>query len=400
MPNEDVVHLDQDDVLPSMEGRDRQVKDASIAYGLNAVKQDGIKASGCMEGDGTPGRPRASSPRDGGDVAMIPPSLQAAPFGKSPTRPASQYRSYTKVEFDKPKDGEFATFDLLKESCRNIAWVSETTETRPRKRQEARRASTTHTRSVLGSNVDLDPVSSIGKEAPAAEQSLGHSHRIKDDFEELLAEAIQQSDAERAQDKEDASNFAMLQNSSLEKQLQKDLRNGTPGRTQPAKNNIADDRACDNDYDHDGHGQSDTKHDTTEVTIPTIESGLPPALPATTLESNPVRHQWVQYISPEGYPYLYDEVTGDSKWAVPGEQEETESDQSLQVQQPSSVKASRDSGSTVYTLRNREEQMHPHGNTDAKEEGKGETACTAENSSVSTCDVSQWSQETSGPDAR
>lgn len=376
-----------DDLLPSVEGRDRKlsvaaamVKNTSTfnAKVLNAAKPDEMKSSDCMEVEESRRRLQAPSQLDGGDVATIERNLHATPVDSSSTWPANQYHFDTKSE-------------LSIESC--IAGVADTTATGQPQREEAERA----THRVFESKIDLDRVSSTDNQTPAAERNRERTHRSKGDFEELLAEAMRQSDAERAQDRQDANIFVMLQSSSLQEQQQNILHHSTSAHTQPAGSTTASDRTSDCDIERE---LSYTKHDTDQVAIATTDYQTSSALSAPIAHPEAIRRQWIEYISPEGYPYLHDEVTGESKWVVSGEQEDGERDQRFQAQEPAYGEESREPRSTQCTIRSRDGQVDPHGTANVKVEGKQETTYAAERSSVSTCDVSQWSQETSGPDAR
>eukprot|EP00752_Nemacystus_decipiens_P011913 g10564.t1 len=113
-----------------------------------------------------------------------------------------------------------------------------------------------------------------------------------------------------------------------------------------------------------------------------------------------VESQWVRYLSPEGYPYLYDEVTGESVWVVSGEDEA----QSPQTEEPSGdTTDGREhwtQGDARQTLGERDGHKDLLGTARMEEGERSTTVHPAEGESVGTCEVSQWSQDTSGPDAR
>ncbi|CAM9812249.1 unnamed protein product, partial [Ectocarpus sp. 12 AP-2014] len=138
-----------------------------------------------------------------------------------------------------------------------------------------------------------------------------------------------------------------------------------------------------------------------------IDPRLPLTFPPFP-EPKVVARQWVRYVSPEGYPYLYDEVTGDSEWVVSDEGEgiiEENEQQASVAQAPTGVTnggaAQGEPGNRGADLSAGEKEAGPDGTASTKMGGQGlKTFTSAENDSVGTCEVSQWSQDTSDPDAR
>jgi len=191
-----------------------------------------------------------------------------------------------------------------------------------------------------------------------------------DHFQELLEVAIRQSDMERAQDRESARNFQRLQQTS------------TPERPHSTEDQHSSSTPGAAVTTHRGVSHSGKDDDNVE----SIDSGLQsPAAPSPTLE-----RQWVRYLSPEGYAYMYDEVTGDSEWVVPGEEEDHSSDANEGAAY----------GQPGISLNEQDVQVNLQDTAAIKTRGRGTKGHAAEGESVGTCEVSQWPQDTSGPDAR
>lgn len=238
------------------------------------------------------------------------------------------------------------------------------------------------------------------------ELKLGQSS--SDGFHELLQAAMRQSDAERAQDRESARNFRRGRQSSPLEQQQKPV-------DQPVICTAAEPRPP----TATGSGAS-VRSKVDCIPAGSVSSGNDAAVEGSNSDQSPsalvptpqrdvakpavVRRQWVRYLSPEGYPYLYDEVTGDSEWDVSGEEEA----RSPRPQEPTGEATGDTFGGGMHGEPG--DTRHALGERDARKDlldtacvETGETGTTvhpAEGESVGTCEVSQWSGDTSGPDAR
>lgn len=110
--------------------------------------------------------------------------------------------------------------------------------------------------------------------------------------------------------------------------------------------------------------------------------------------------QWVTYISPEGYPYVYNPVTGESKWIAESEEG------SVQVNDPAEVDTVsmpvEHSGSRSRQIDENGGSRYPSpvdvGSHDVVGQGKREAI--PETQSNSTWEASQSSKETIDPDTR
>lgn len=252
------------------------------------------------------------------------------------------------------------------------------------------------------SNIN-SPDRNAGEDKPAAhaagKQSLRPDVGI-DDFQALLQAAMRQSDAQRAHDRKSARGLRRFQQASPRQnspvQRQPDL--NTPGEIQSDTTTSSNGTS---DCGQEEQEQTDpTSSVATDITSEDIESCSRLPVLAPTPEFNNGDHHWVRYLSPEGYPYLYDEVTGDSKWVMSDEEEEL----SLQPQEPTGTTArGEEHGGLRCTgdrLSDQDGQTNLPGTAIMKTEERDPTAYAAEGDSVDTCEVSQWSQDTSGPDAR
>lgn len=232
----------------------------------------------------------------------------------------------------------------------------------------------------------------------AGEQSSAPDVGI-DDFQALLQAAMRQSDAQRAQDRNSARSHRRLQQASPRQNspVQRQPDTSTPETIQSETTTSSN---ATSDCGQEEHKQSDPVCVPTDINSGGIESRsrFPVLTPAS--EGNNGEHQWVRYLSPEGYAYLYDEVTGDSKWVMSEEEEKL----SLPPQEPTATTAREaehgGQGSTGDGLSHQDGQTDLHCTAIMKTEERETTAYAAEGDSVDTCEVSQWSQDTSGPDAR
>lgn len=64
------------------------------------------------------------------------------------------------------------------------------------------------------------------------------------------------------------------------------------------------------------------------VTVPSSSTTC--AVPMANLIHSAKKKCWVRYLSPEGYPYLYNASTGESEWMVPGEDEKLKGEECQQ----------------------------------------------------------------------
>lgn len=115
---------------------------------------------------------------------------------------------------------------------------------------------------------------------------------------------------------------------------------------------------------------------------------------ATSL--TPLEDQWTRYVSPEGYPYLYNAATGDSEWILENEQESIEEGGFRALP---AVTITEDGGrpeSPKGASSDKNEGMSVDGGAG----GDGRHKETTDGGSVGTCDVSHSSQDTTDPDAR
>lgn len=269
------------------------------------------------------------------------------------------------------------------------------------------RAATTHC--IIESTTDEDIVKYGDNRTQAAETDMERSDDA-DTFEEILKEAMRQSDAERAEDRKYASAFQRMKQSAP-LQRHHDISPHQSGWTlepnSPTKLAAAESPAS--SCDQNEHRQrSGAERNTKEEGTPTgIDSRLPLTFPPVP-EPKVVARQWVRYVSPEGYPYLYDEVTGDSEWVVSDEGEgiiEENEQQASMAQAPTGVTnggaAQGEPGNRGADLSAGDKEAGADGTVSTKMGGQGlKTFAAAENYSVGTCEVSQWSQDTSDPDAR
>lgn len=236
------------------------------------------------------------------------------------------------------------------------------------------------------------------------EQTINQDHATPgmDGFQELLLAAMRQSDAERAQDRESARNFRRFrQPSPLEQQegIVHPPIVSTPAKTQPptATSSSASDRGeveC---------IRGDSVCIANDVTVESADPSsaslalTPPSKP-DAVKPGVVERQWVRYLSPEGYAYLYDEVTGESEWVVSGE-EETQP-QSPQTEDATSGAMNGDSENTGHVFGEQDRRKDLLVTACIETGERSAIAHPVEGESVGTCEASPWSQDTSDPDAR
>ncbi len=211
------------------------------------------------------------------------------------------------------------------------------------------------------------------------EKLPSHAHAGQDSdvdhFQKLLQAAIRQSDAERAQDRESARSFQRVQRPSpLERSNSPEVQ---PCTSTPCVEETTP--SCD---------VSDRGNDDN---IESIDSGLLSPAPSPAAEPSVVERNWVKYFSPEGYAYLYDEMTGDSEWVVTSEDEN---------QSPDASGGAAFVEPGISADDEQDGQANRQGTATNETGGRGIKGHTAEGESVGTCEVSQWSQQTPGPDSR
>lgn len=240
-------------------------------------------------------------------------------------------------------------------------------------------------RARVGATEQIPTINSPPQEKSPSHAAGGGSD--VDRFQEILQAAIRQSDAERAQDRESAMNFQKAQITSLLERRRspedQPTSTSTPGGAAKTPNRGVDD--CGEDAIECRNAQ--------DLHVEGMDSGLPSSVPSPALEPNEVERHWVRYVSPEGYAYLYDEVTGDSEWVVSGEEEYQSPDITSGV-------AYGEPGSSAGDLGEQDGQASLQGTASIKIGESGTKAHAAEGESIGTCEVSQWSQDTYGPDAR
>lgn len=210
------------------------------------------------------------------------------------------------------------------------------------------------------------------------------------DFHALLREAMQQSDAELAAEKESACTFkrqlflpALIDNSPPHQC-------SSPSETlQPvtATSNSAEDY-----YRKDcGSGGSDCVSRAAHMDAPLPDSAPPVPLPETS------QGQWVRYVSPEGHPYLYNEVTDSSRWADPSEAEllQAHTAVDIAIAEVNDVAEAKRADSNDED-KGTDDTINRSIDADREERGKG----AEEGDSACTFEASQTSQDASDPDAR
>lgn len=217
------------------------------------------------------------------------------------------------------------------------------------------------------------------------------------EFHALLREAMQQSDAELAAEKESACTFKRQLSLPALTEYSPHHKCGSPPETlQPvtSTSNIAED--C---YRKDcGSDGTDFVSDADHMDAPSPASAPPVPLSETT------QGQWVRYVSPEGHPYLYNEMTGSSRWADPSEEELLQTDRTnVGIAVTTAVDTGRGAVDKVAETE-RADYNDEDGGTDGTgsidvdEEERGNVV--EEVDSACTCEASQTSQDTSDPDAR
>ena len=154
---------------------------------------------------------------------------------------------------------------------------------------------------------------------------------------------------------------------------------------------------------------ADSVHGGNHVAVESTDSGSSPSALTPTPQPDGVKtvaveRQWVRYLSPEGFPYLYNEVTGESEWVVSGEGEP----QSPQTEEPTGHTEGGamhwEPGDTRHEFDKQEGHRDLLRTTSMETGEMGSAAYRAEGESADTCEVPHWSrdssQDTSGPDAR
>lgn len=208
------------------------------------------------------------------------------------------------------------------------------------------------------------------------------------DFHALLREAMQQSDAELAAEKESVCTFkrqlslpALIDNSPPHQC------SSPPETLQSvtATSNCAEDcsrKDC-------GSGGSDCVSNAAHVDAPSLASAPPVSLTETS------QGQWIRYVSPEGHPYLYNEVTGSSRWADSSEEELLQAHTAVDI-----AVARVDNGAEAKRADSNDEDRGTDDtrSIDADREERGKVA--EEGDSACTLEASQTSQDISDPDAR
>lgn len=152
-------------------------------------------------------------------------------------------------------------------------------------------------------------------------QSLPHNR--SNTFQELLQEVMRQSDAERARDKL-ACAWSFLGSEPLTQQTLPNELSKTPISLKPATiDSFPNDIEQNEDYGYDvSHEQSaingpEGGSAAMDIDVPSILATKVAPEPQATLPDK----QWVQYLSQEGYPYIFNAATGESKWVVVRERE-------------------------------------------------------------------------------
>lgn len=225
-----------------------------------------------------------------------------------------------------------------------------------------------------------------------------------DGFQELLQAAMRQSDAERAHDRESARNFRRIRQPSPLGQKHRPVDRpiiSTPTETQrpPTTRSSASDRSGAECI------PADSARTANDVAVDsTNSSSSSPALVHTpepdALKPVVVERQWVRYLSPDGYPYLYDEMTGESEW-VGFDEEEAQAPQNEEpIRDATSNAMHAEPGTTGRVLDEQDGHKDLVAPACTETGEKNTLVYPAEGESVGTCEVSQWSQDTSGPDAR
>lgn len=249
---------------------------------------------------------------------------------------------------------------------------------------------------------DHDVEQNINLNLATPDDNLGQGSL--DGFQELLQAAMQQSDAERAQDRESARNFRRVrQPSSLEQQHGPANQPivSTPAEIQPpitTRSSASDHGEAECISAGSVHIANNATNESTDSR--SLSSAVVPTLEFDLVAPVVVGRRWVRYLSPEGYAYLYDEVTGESEWAVSGE----EAAQSPQTEEPT-----RDTTSgamqgemvdTGHVFGEQDGHKDLLGIDCTRTQERNTTVYPAKDESVGTCEVSQWSRDISGPDAR
>lgn len=220
------------------------------------------------------------------------------------------------------------------------------------------------------------------------------------DFHAMLREAMQQSDAELAAEKESACTFKRQLSLPAFIEHPRTHQCGSPPETlQPAtsRSNIAE--GC---YPKDcGSGGTDCVSSAAHMDAPLPASAAPVSLSETT------QGQWVRYVSPEGHAYLYNEVTGSSQWADPTQEEPHQTHKAVNTAVDTAVDTGvgiRRGTVDIVAEAERADSNDENAGTDGTfslDTDREERANVAEESgSAYTFEASQTSQDTSDPDAR
>lgn len=364
----------------------------------NSTELEGLNETGC-EGKDTSGRLRCPS-SNGSDVATLSPRGVSSSAENNSTGQVFDHSCFN----GNRKAGRPGVTNTLSGSPKAGSTVGVDASITAQL-VEGRAASVCgglqHTDAVCDTEPNINPDRDTPEDKSvtdaAAEQRSGQGGDI-DDFQELLQAAMRQSDAERAHDRKSARSLRRCQQSSPRQQGPVDQPSISTPEAKQLATTTPNNRTS--DCGQDECRQGGTARVPNDITSESIESSLPSALtPAPELNAG--ERQWVRYLSPEGYAYLYDEVTGDSEWVMSGDEE----GQSPQAQEPAGTTTRGaghgELGSTGDVFDDQDGQTDLHGTASIKTaQERDPIACAAEGDSVGTCEVSQWSQDTSGPDAR
>lgn len=245
--------------------------------------------------------------------------------------------------------------------------------------------------------------------------------RNDEDFHGLIEAAMRKSDAERSADKEAVRAFRALQPTAPFQQTDphpasRNNPSSTPKQqvspvvspTKPAAllhpETLATSSSARDRCDGSGHERGGIE----PVVVGSAATAIVEAA-STDVSSTPALHpigepttplseeRWVRYVSPEGYPYLYNAVTGDSQWVVvESEEEEEGACDTIEVASGSAAGKWYDEQGRVCN--NQKGRADVNGGVGTANKGTGKAMDEAE--SVDTCAVSQSSQGASGTDFR
>lgn len=216
------------------------------------------------------------------------------------------------------------------------------------------------------------------------------------EFHALLREAMQQSDAELAAEKESACTFKRQLSLPAFIEHSRPHQCGSPPealQSATSTPNIAEDcylKDC-------GSGGTDCVSSAAHMDAPLPASAAPVSLSETT------QGKWVRYVSPEGYAYLYNEVTGSSQWADPSEEELHQAHKAVHTAADTGVGTGRGAVNNMAEAEKADVNDEDTGvvGTGSLDTDREERANVAEEGgSAHTIEASQTSQDTSDPDAR